>query len=161
MTSPSAAARGRGGRSRTPSSRGGSRAPGTGPAVLWTSHTGRETARHRRGVLSGAPPRQPPAPGGDSASSSGIQLLEAHAPWERPLTLLWEPRSCVFCSLDVDVVPRSNISHLLLVIFPPAVRTGLAGAPPFSHLTAASPQPSTTGRGLGHILAPSPPPRRQ
>ena len=28
-------------------------------------------------------------------------------------------------------------SHLL-VIFPPAVRTGLAGAPPFSHLTAAS-----------------------
>jgi len=97
LTSRSAAARGRGGRSRTPSSSGGSRAPGTGPALLWTSHTGRETARHR-GVLSGASPGQPGAPGGDSASSSGIQLPEAHAPRERPLTILWEPRSRVFCS---------------------------------------------------------------
>ena len=100
MTSHSAAARGRGGRSRTPSSSGGSQAPRTGPALLWTSHTRRETARHRGGrrVLSGASPGQPGAPGGDSASSSGIQLPEAHAPRKRPLTLLWEPRSHVFYS---------------------------------------------------------------
>ena len=163
MTSRSAAARGRGGRSRTPSSSGGSRAPGTGPALLWTSHTGRETARQQGGRGGGV------AQWGVSRAARGPRwrlCVFIRHPASRgsctqekaPDPSLGTQKPCLL-QPDVDLVPRSNTSHLL-VIFPPAVRMGLAGAPPFSHLTAASPQPSTKGRGLGHVLVP-PPPRRQ
>lgn len=110
------------------------------------------------------------APGGDFVHIRHSAATRLMHPGKAPPTLLWEPRSCVFCSPDVDLVPRSKTSTPACCR-PTTVRTGTGGASPFSSLAAAaaaasefhpSPQQSVCMcvGVLNHILAP-PPQRRQ
>lgn len=70
-----------------------------------------------------------------------LSCREARAPWKSPPTLLWEPGSRVFCSLDVDLVPWSEPPHVLLVVFAATIRTGTGRGPSSSSSLAAAAAP--------------------
>lgn len=114
-------------------------APGTGCAIFWTSHTGGETARGQQ-VLIGPPGASLGQHGGPRwrlcVPIRHSAVMRLTHPGKAPSTFLWEPRSHVFYSLNVDLVPRSerNIHTSSLSSSSLLSGLGLAGAPPFSHL---------------------------
>lgn len=102
--------------------------PSSGPATLGES-------QHGAGRAS---PGQPRAPDGGSVSPSGIQLPEARAPGKAP-----QPFSgnlgAMFSAARMWTWYQGVTSHLLLVIFPPTIGTGIGRGPSFlSSLAAAA-----------------------
>lgn len=142
-------------------------APGTGSACpLDQPHWWRDS---REPAGAGGPLRllqgSAGAPGGDFVRIRHSAATRLMHPGKAPPALLWEPRSCVFCSPDVDLVPRSKTS-ISACRRPTTVRTGTGGASPFSSLAAAaaasefhpSPQQSVcmcVGGAQPHLSSPS------